>query len=410
MPPVKPFDSYKWRWLSVQPSEGLLKAPVFLGVLRALSRQEGQAFSSDALRQDLKRVQSQTGSSVMLARSTERNLFRNSGQYWKGTGLISPNSGVIELTNLGRRIASGAITNDEFAALMISNTVLPNPLTYQSSEIKKWQDAGLRIKPFEVILNALRQLRVSYGLEQSFLTPNELIKIVIPLAGNKIAIESIADAIFEYRNDMLSVEAWPDCAPAANDKRLAREFLLFLEYFGICQAEYVGGRNADAKFSLIADEAIDYVSDGEQSLFENAELEEDSIAQAQASNVPLIIERTRVSVSLLSRPNQSRFRKDVLSAGHGACVITQERTPQVIEAAHIIPVREGGTDEASNGFCMRVDIHRLYDAGKIRIRPDGNLLISDSIQDAVSYRDLPVVIEVPGYVDINKLAWREEYL
>lgn len=410
MPPVKPFDTYKWRWLSVQPSEGLLRAPVFLGVLRALARQEGQAFSSENLRQDLRRVEEQTASSVTLARHTERNLFRNSGQYWKGTGLLKPKSGVIELTDLGHRIASGYITNDEFASLMISNTVLPNPLTYSAAEVEKWRSADLRIKPFEVILDTIAELRRNYGLEQGFITPNELIEIIIPLAGTKSSIPAISENLYNYRNDNLSMIGWPNCAPEANDKRLAREFLLFLEYFEVCQMEDTNEGNYEAKFSLGSNEIIDYVSDGGQSFFEDAKFLGESIARAQSSNIPLIIERTRTSVNVLSRPNQSRFRREVLSAGANSCLLTNECTRQVVEAAHIIPVREGGTDDVSNGLCMRVDIHRLYDAGKIRISRDGSIILNESIREAVSYSDLPSAVKIPNYIDVNNLTWREQYM
>lgn len=150
IPPVKPFDTYKWRWLSVLPTEGLLKAPVFLGVLRALQQFEGEPFSSEDLRDELQVVQDETKTTVTLARpELDRNLFRNSGQYWKGTGLLEPITGEIQLTNLGHNVANGEITHDEFAALMIRNTVLPNPITYQQDEVQKWKNAGLRIKPFE---------------------------------------------------------------------------------------------------------------------------------------------------------------------------------------------------------------------------------------------------------------------
>ena len=82
--PVKPFTSYKWRWLSVQPSEGLLEAPVFLGVLRALQLHEDESYSSFSLHEELERVRHDTNTSINLARTPERNLFRNSGQYWRG--------------------------------------------------------------------------------------------------------------------------------------------------------------------------------------------------------------------------------------------------------------------------------------------------------------------------------------
>ena len=87
MPPRKPFPSFKWRWLSVQPTEGLLIAPVFLGVLRALEQFEGEPYSSEHLHNELKRVKAETRTNIDLARTPARNLFRNSGQYWRGTGL-----------------------------------------------------------------------------------------------------------------------------------------------------------------------------------------------------------------------------------------------------------------------------------------------------------------------------------
>jgi hypothetical protein len=129
MIPIKPFDTYKWRWLSVAPTESLLVPSVFLGVLRTLARHEGQAPSEPALAAELARVQAETGSPVNLARSGERNLIRNSGQYWKGTGLLEPDRGEIHLTPIGRRVAEGKIAQTEFTALMIQQTVLPNPWT-----------------------------------------------------------------------------------------------------------------------------------------------------------------------------------------------------------------------------------------------------------------------------------------
>jgi hypothetical protein len=88
--PVKPFDTYKWRWLSVQPTEGLLKPAVFLGVLRALDKCEGLRPSNQSVYDALLLVEQETQSSVSLARDLDRNLLRNSGQYWKGTGLLNP--------------------------------------------------------------------------------------------------------------------------------------------------------------------------------------------------------------------------------------------------------------------------------------------------------------------------------
>lgn len=407
--PIKPFPSYKWRWLSVAPSEGLLKAPVFLGVLRALNHFEGDAFNSDGLINALDRVRIDTKTDINLARTGNRNLIRNSGQYWRGTGLLTSKRGKVELTNLGRKVASGKITNDEFAALMVRNTVLPNPATYNDEELAKWRNAGLRIKPFELILSVMDKLGRSQGITEAFLNPDELIKVVIPLAGVKASVADTARSVFEFRKGRLDISDWPNCVPAANDKRLAREFLLFLENFEICQADTTTERY-EQKFYLDQVMNAEIQLDAEPSFFENIERIEEEVATSRDSEIPLIIERTRVTASVLRRTNQSKFRREVLGAGNSHCILTQERTLEVLEAAHIVPVRQGGTDLVGNGLCMRVDIHRLYDSGKIRIEPNGVVTLNEQIENAVSYAGLPRNINFPQAIHAKNLEWRSRYL
>ena len=411
MPPIKPFPSYKWRWLHTEPTESLLIAPVYLGVLRALKKFEGSKYSSVELHQELLRVQEDTKTMLNLARTPSRNLFRNSGQYWRGTGLLhSSNRGVIQLTDLGNKVAEGQFTQDEFAALMIRNTVLPNPQTYSQEELNNWTSAGLRIKPFELLLSIMSILGNNWGKEQAYVTPNELISIIIPLAGAKTSDEDIAISIEAFRKNTLDIEDWPNCAPEANDRRLAREFLLFLSNFGVCTVEECSQSKYDWKFTL---EDLCFESreiQTEQSFFENVELVSSEEDASRHSIVPEIIERRRVAVQTLSRTGQTRFRKQILKASAGTCLLTGEKTLDVLEAGHIIPVEHGGTDAVGNGLCLRIDIHRLFDAGKIRIKPNGEIVLNDLIADAVSYRDLPTTINLPHSAMALHLEWRFNYL
>lgn len=407
--PVKPFDSYKWRWLSVQPTEGLLKAPVFLGVLRALQLFEGEPFSSEDLRDELQVVQDETKTTVTLARpELDRNLFRNSGQYWKGTGLLEPITGKIQLTNLGHKIANGTITHDEFAALMIRNTVLPNPITYQQDEIQKWKDAGLRIKPFELILSLMTILGKKYGPREASLSPNELIAIVVPLVGAKAPLELIADSVIQVRIGKLDVSRWPNCAPAANDRRLAREFLLFLGNFEICRTDDAASYQQQFVLDELLQDIVEVEAD--DSFLEDKTKIENEVEASRKSVFPVMIERRRVATNVLSRSGQAKFRKDVIGAAAGECLLTGERTPDVLEAAHIIPVGHGGRDDVGNGFCLRMDIHRLFDAGKLRIKVDGNVVLGDQIKSAVSYSGLPAKIVFPAPVILANIDWRSKYL
>ena len=411
MIPAKPFGSYKWRWLSVAPTESLLDPPVLLGVLRVLARHEGKSTAHPVVLRELGVVQRETGTPVNLVRSGERNLIRNSGQYWKGLGLIQPSRGVIALTPLGRRVASGGVTQSEFAAMMIEETVLPNPWTYTAGEIDNWRGAGLEIRPLVLLLEVVSALKAGVGVDDGYLSPGELVNVVIPLAGQKFSAGMIADYVLRYRRNKRVVFGWPDCAEGANDERLAREFLLFLANFGALRG-VIGGPRADEKYWL--DEGFDVQSLGRVrggSIFTTNEVEQVSvIGRLVDSDLPTMIERQKVAAMVWRRPQQPKFREDVLKAYSGRCLLSDEVVPSVLEAAHIIPVKNSGADLVSNGFCLRVDIHRLFDAGNIRIDPNGNVEVKGVASASASYRMLLRQIEIPGFVSLANLEWRYNYL
>lgn len=172
--PIKPFPTYKWRWLSVQPSEGHLDAPVFLGVLRAL---------------------------------------------WKNEGTT---------------------------------------------------------------------------------------KIVIPLAGVRTNVDDIAMAIHDTRVGTLNVTSWPDCAPGANDSRLAREFLLFLRNFEICRVDGSAESNEE-KYCLDQLLSREIASENGNTFLENPAIVDQALLESRLSEIPAIIERKRVIASVVQRSGQAIF-------------------------------------------------------------------------------------------------------
>ncbi|MDQ1194887.1 HNH endonuclease signature motif containing protein [Agrobacterium sp. SORGH_AS 787] len=411
IPPVKPFDTYKWRWLSVAPSEGLLEAPVFLGVLRALSRHENEAPSSEQVAKDLAKVQADTKTDIDLGRTADRNLIRNSGQYWKGTGLLKPTRGIIQLTDLGKQVSSGRITQGEFAALMVQQTVLPNPEIHSAAEVAKWRAAGLQIKPLQLILEVINTIGQTAGIAEAFLTPNELIKVVIPLAGAKETVANMVTYVLRYRHKgPVIIAGWPDCTPAANDHRLAREFLLFLANFDILRRDY-STDGYDQRFIL--DELFEANAvnvPATTSIFAGPVNAQKALEEVQHSELPSIIERQKATAQVVVRKGQAKFRSSVLDAYASKCVVTGEELPQVLEAAHIVPVTNGGADSRDNSFCLRVDIHRLYDGQHIRILGNGELALTDKVLQSVNYKTLPKSIAIPAFVNPANVTWRNSYL
>jgi hypothetical protein len=314
------------------------------------------------------------------------------------------------LTALGKRTAEGRITQSEFAAIIVQQTVLPNPWTYSPDEIAKWESAGLKIRPLSLILEIMEALGKNDGQKEAYLTPNELMRVVIPLAGQRLNAEKIADFVGRFRADMLDVSKWPDCVPEANDHRLAREFLLFLTNFGFCRKEEAQD-NLREKYRI--DEVYDFKGRTprvENSIFNSDDIQEKAVETIISSSLPSIVERQRSYSPTLKRPEQNRFRLMVLTAYESRCLITGERITEVLEAAHIIPVTHNGADTIDNGLCLRVDLHRLFDAGHIRIKPSGEICLSDAVSTSHSYSGLPKRVQIPRVVNQANVKWRDDYL
>lgn len=405
--PRLPFAGFKWKWGCVQCSEGINDPVVLLGVLARMRKLEkrnlGLAYSSEAFAEELRALASDIeGRDVVgvdLARRTgKRNLIRNSGQYWKSLGLIPVESrGMIELTPFGRQVADAEISQSEFSAITVATYTLPNPAVQSDAECAEWRTAGLELRPLSLILEIMRGLRDAHLAP--CLTKDELIKIVIPLSGTPTTeIDDYVDYIRAYRCRDLDVSAWPDCVPSANDHRIAREFLLFLLNYGYVTRTEDEENEYFVYNELIDDEITQILERSDDRSFT------DTVNRLKRIRVGSEVERKRIIKSQRGRPNQSRFRKDVLGEDP-RCVISNVSMQEVLIAAHIVPYRYHGADDRSNGFCMRSDIHILYDANELRILPDGKVELSQRAR--LSYGALiPPSIIIPNYIDVENIRWR----
>lgn len=358
----------KWPWASVTPTEGLNDPAVFLGVLRAMAKCEGKAPGSPEFLAELERVKRETGTSVDLVRNSERNLLRNSRQYWLSKGLIEDESGIIKLTQFGHLWANADCTNEEFA--------------FQAIRRFSIQTASGTVYPLKLLLLVLRAIPVNDG---SWLTADEVLRVVAPLG--TLPPEIIAQSVLRYRKR-------PDDFPPlfevrSNDKRIAREPLLFLANFGILREE--AGRFY----------CIDYVQNLDEVFADSGGEARSALANA------VRLERIK---SVVYRPDQAKFRKAVFAASRGACLITGETVSVVLEAAHIKPFASNGPDVAENGFCLRSDVHQLYDANLLRISEDGGLKLLDEAMASPTYSQIQTRrINIPGYINRDFIKWRSRY-
>ncbi len=404
--PSKPFPDFKWQWACFQCTEGLNDPVLLLGVLFRMRKLEplGVKYSSDEFAKELIDLSNDTADSigVDLARRTgDRNLIRNSGQYWRAVGLIPPadHSGKIQLTDFGRKVADREISQTEFAAITVQTLKLPNPNIQEQAECRKWLDNGLIIYPLRLILSIVYELQKA-AETQGYITPEELIRIVIPLSGCKADVQDYVNFIIRFRAKEISLIGWPDCCTRANDKRMAKEFLLFLSNYGYLNERVSQTREKRYYINtVILDEIFAII--GEKS---HSETLTQVLEEMRTTEVVAEFERKRVQYIHNTRPNQANFRREVLKACE-RCVITNVSMPEVLEAAHIKPYKYKGEDTIANGFAMRTDIHTLFDTGHLRIAVDGTVKLSTRAR--MDYgATIPPRIVIPSFINMDFLRWR----
>lgn len=396
--PQIPFPEFKWKWACLQCTEGINDPVVLLGVLFRMAKLEGRyKYSSDEFAKELIGLSDDligTGVNVDLrGRTGARNIIRNSGQYWKALNLIPAHKtgGIITLTDFGRKVANHSISQTEFSAQSIISFKLPNRAIQSEKECKKWENAHIELYPLKLLLHIASQL-YRHSKESAYITTEELVKIIIPLSATPgREVNSYVDYILRYRNHDLDISNWPNCCPAANDFRIAREFLLFLSNYGYLIKQEVGKREEEHyQYNYAIDQEIKKILTTKKSII----------------NPSLISDTERKMLRSQYRPNQAKFRKDVLKACK-RCIITNVEMPEVLEAAHIKPYKYHGEDTAANGFAMRMDIHYLFDSGHLRISETGDVLLSEKARWSYGAAIPPKII-IPEYVNKDFIRWRWE--
>lgn len=423
---AKPFPSYKWKWGAQTLTESLNVPEIYFGCLNVLYQNQGLPANSQEVEDALQVVQEDLNElregtrPLNLARGRERNLFRNSGQYWKLTGLLESTSPEIVLTELGKGYASGQITRSEFASYVVKNFELPNVNTQTSTEVSSWVARGLNFKPLEIILSVILSL-YRHSRSSGYITTEELLHVVIPMTGNKFNVEEITNGVQSYRQNKSQFSGSWVATDGENDHRIAREFLLFLHFYDFLgrrptQDTGVRETNSNQEFFIYEEQAVEIESLIDLDISAPLVATNDNTTEIEKaifideSTQVIDAARERKFVEVLSRPNQAKFRKQVLEAGNFTCVLSKTKVKEALQACHIIPVKSKGTDVVSNGIVLRADLHTLFDKGHIRIFADGSVRLSAYLaRDGYYKNSIPTKIEIPSYVSIEAINMRNEY-
>ncbi|MCK0157256.1 hypothetical protein MWU65_08720 [Cellulophaga sp. F20128] len=238
IPPIIPFENFKWRWAVTTPSEGINSPEILIGVLRILYKHNGQKHTTQEFQDDLLELQTELETRIDLAkvdRGLNKNIIENSGQYWKALKLLENSTGgIINLTRLGISMAEDNPSYDDFIRHLYSNFTLPNVHIESNEIIQEWRVNNIEVSPIKLIFNILFEIkRQSKSPSNWYISPEELKDIIIPLSVySKLPMRQYVNEIFGYRSNTQPYKSWPNCTPGDNDFRMVKEYLLFLSNFG----------------------------------------------------------------------------------------------------------------------------------------------------------------------------------
>lgn len=89
-------------------------------------------------------------------------------------------------------------------------------------------------------------------------------------------------------------------------------------------------------------------------------------------------ERKHALRSVTVRSGQGAFRHLVLTAYGNRCAITRCDVQETLEAAHIRPYSGPSSNVAANGICLRADLHRLWDTGRLAVHESTHEVLLDA--------------------------------
>jgi hypothetical protein len=111
---------------------------------------------------------------------------------------------------------------------------------------------------------------------------------------------------------------------------------------------------------------------------------------SDSPNEPVLFgERRTTKVQIEKAERDPLFKFNILKRFGGRCLVTSIGVTAMLDAAHIVPVRSGGTEDPANGLLLTASAHRALDAGlwainpktlDIETRPDGPTALSMKLE------------------------------
>lgn len=108
------------------------------------------------------------------------------------------------------------------------------------------------------------------------------------------------------------------------------------------------------------------------------------------------------------RPGQRRFKLRVFQRYGPRCPLSGIAVPEMIEAAHLRPDADNGTDDPRNGLPLNAALHRAYDAHLFAIEPDTLNVVTQPHGPTLEELGIvtPHLHDLPRHPHVEALRWR----
>lgn len=101
----------------------------------------------------------------------------------------------------------------------------------------------------------------------------------------------------------------------------------------------------------------------------------DDSGNAKWERIANVLDDERLIAQVQAKRQQAKFRETLIELDK-MCAITKETCLPALDAAHIVAVKQGGSEGERNGILLRTDIHRLYDKGAFVIQLNGRVRVN----------------------------------
>ena len=339
----------EWRGID-RGREKHLEPSHWFGVLEILSRHDlaDMRNPKDPMYQDLKSAFPET---VWISEHDKKhNFFRDYQGAWTLTGVLEPTrntGGKISLTKNGRLLARG---------LLSQRAVMVQAMARYEEDNGEHSFAILASAFLALNDQSLTISQIYFGIQLNW-RPGDGIPVVAPYKSTKKntipdtprrRLRAILKLMTSYGALICIDDEW-----SVNDR-------------GLLEAIAKGADLPEPEEPEdIEEEPEDY---DEESVISEIEKElQDAILGSKDASENV---RKKVLREIAVRQGQAAFRKQLLSLYRGRCAITKWDTPLTLEAAHVVPVADEGSNEVTNGILLRSDIHTLFDLNCIGIDPE----------------------------------------